>query len=194
MFNANPATCPEGSVIGIATAHTPVLNSPLTGPAYLVSHGSSEFPDVQFLLQGEGVTLVLDGQTDIKNGVTSSTFNTLPDAPVSTFETVLPEGPHSALAALGDLCSQNLEIPTTITGQNGAVIKQNTHVAVTGCPPDGQYRQDKPQANGLLATVRTSAPGHRVDQRVRFENDQYETESRHKSGPGRVHQDGQVAA
>ena len=147
VFNANPAACPEGSVVGTATAHTPLLNNPLTGPAYLVSHGGAAFPDLQFVLQGEGVTLVLDGQTDIHNGVTSSTFNTLPDAPVSTFETVLPEGPHSALAALGNLCTQSLTMPTTITGQNGAVIKQNTQIAVTGCAPCavGQDHEDEAQ-------------------------------------------------
>jgi len=139
-FEANPATCPEGSVIGSATVRTPVLKRPLSGPAYLVSHGGAAFPDVEFVLQGEGITLILDGQTDIKKGVTSSTFNSVPDAPVSTFETVLPEGPHSALATdipakdNGSLCSTKLVMPTTITGQNGAVITQNTKIAVSGCP------------------------------------------------------------
>jgi hypothetical protein len=133
-FAANPASCPEGSNIGTATVHTPVLKSALTGPAYLVSHGNAKFPDVEFVLQGEGITLVLDGETDIKKGITHSNFNSLPDAPVSTFETTLPEGPHSALAANGNLCAQPLFIPTTLTGQNGAIVKQQTKVTVTGCP------------------------------------------------------------
>jgi hypothetical protein len=138
-FNANPAGCNEGSNIGSATVHTPVLKNPLTGPAYLVSHGNAAFPDVEFVLQGEGITLILDGQTDIKKGITTSTFNAVPDAPVTTFETTLPEGPHSALTSNVaeskhfSLCGTKLTMPTTITGQNGVVIQQETKIPVTGC-------------------------------------------------------------
>jgi hypothetical protein len=138
-FNANPASCPAGSNIGIATAHTPVLPYPVVGPAYLVSHGGAAFPNLVLILQGEGVKLELIGSINIKKQVTSSAFNTVPDAPISSFELKLPEGPHSGLAAVlpakakGNLCGTSLVMPTTITGQNGAVVKQNTKIAVTGC-------------------------------------------------------------
>jgi hypothetical protein len=140
VFNANPAQCPMASVVGTATAVTPVLAHPLTGPAYLVSHGGAAFPDLVFVLQGEGIKLYLDGNTNIKKGITTSTFNSVPDAPISTFETIFPEGPHSVLAtnipvkAKGSMCQLKLTMPTTITGQNGAVKAQTTRVAVTGCP------------------------------------------------------------
>jgi hypothetical protein len=134
VFAANPASCPEGSNIGTATIHTPVFKNPLSGPAFLVSHGNAAFPDVEFVLQGEGVTIILDGQTDIKKGITTSTFNSLPDAPVTSFETVLPQGPHSALAANGNLCAKPLKMPTILTGQNGFVILQTTRIKVVGCP------------------------------------------------------------
>jgi hypothetical protein len=140
QFNVNPAGCPAASDVGTATAVTPVLAHPLTGPAYLVSHGGAAFPDLVFVLQGEGIKLYLDGNTNIKKGITSSTFNSIPDAPISTFETVFPEGSHSVLAtnipakAKGSMCKQKLTMPTTITGQNGAVMTQTTKISVTGCP------------------------------------------------------------
>jgi hypothetical protein len=140
VFDANPAACPAGSLVGSVKAVTPLLKTPFTGPAYLVSHGSAGTPDLELVLQSEGVTLIQDGKTRIKNGITSSMFKAIPDAPISSIELTLPEGPHSALAAFlpakakYDMCGQKLLMPTQITGQNGAVIKQTTKITVTGCP------------------------------------------------------------
>jgi hypothetical protein len=148
-FNANPASCPAGSNIGTATAHTPILASAFTGPAYLVSHGGAAFPDLVVILQGEGVKLELTGSINIKKSITSSAFNAVPDAPISSFELNLPEGPHSGLTAVlppkakGNLCGTSLVMPTTLTGQNGAQIKQNTKIQVTGC---GKAKKKKPKA------------------------------------------------
>jgi hypothetical protein len=138
-FEANPAGCPKASNVGTATATTPVLNVPLTGPAYLVSHGGEAFPDLEIVLQGENVTLILVGNTQIKNGITSSTFKTVPDAPVSSFELKLPTGQFSILGAnvpqskKYNLCGQTLPMPTEITAQNGALVNQTTKIAITGC-------------------------------------------------------------
>jgi hypothetical protein len=138
QFNTNPAGCPPGSFIGTAKAITPVLSVPLTGPAVLVSHGGAAFPDVVFLLQanerGSDIRIDLDGKTDIKKGITYSRFETVPDAPITSFETNLPQGPHSVLSANGNLCTSKLAIPTALTGQNGTQINQSTKVTVTGCP------------------------------------------------------------
>jgi hypothetical protein len=148
-FEANPANCPKASNVGTATATTPVLNVPLIGPAYIVSHGGEAFPDLEIVLQGENVTLVLVGNTQIKNGITSSTFKTVPDAPVSSFELKLPTGPFSILGAnvpqskKYNLCGQSLPMPTMITAQNGAVIKQTTKIAVTGCAKAKQTAKKK---------------------------------------------------
>jgi hypothetical protein len=125
QFAANPAGCPVGSQIGTATASTPVFANPLSGPVYLVSHGGAAFPNVVAILQGEGVTVNLTGNVNIKSGITSSSFETVPDAPISVFEMELPEGPHSGLAAnlpakaKGSFCGQSLTMPTTIVAQNG---------------------------------------------------------------------------
>jgi|HubBroStandDraft_4_1064222.scaffolds.fasta_scaffold08252_2 hypothetical protein len=136
QFEANPAGCPSASIVGHAKAITPILPVPLEGPAYFVSHGGEAFPSLIVVLQGYGVTVDLVGTTFIsKAGITSSTFKTVPDVPVGSFELNLPEGKFSALAANGDLCSVKggLKMPTEFTAQNGAVLKQDTAIAVTGC-------------------------------------------------------------
>jgi hypothetical protein len=135
VFDANPAACPSLSIVGHATAITPILPVPLTGPAYFVSHGGAKFPELIIVLQGYGVTLDLHGETFInKAGITSSTFRTIPDDPVGSFELTLPEGKDSALAANGNLCTTKLTMPTAFTAQNGSVIHQSTPITTTGCP------------------------------------------------------------
>jgi hypothetical protein len=135
-FEANPATCPSGSVVGIVRAKTPLLPVGLSGPVYFVSHGGEAFPSLIVVLQGDGVRVDLTGTTYIsKAGITSSTFKTVPDVPVDTFELYLPEGKTSALAANGNLCKSEskLKMPTMFVAQNGVVLKQTTKITVTGC-------------------------------------------------------------
>ncbi len=134
-FEANPAACPAGSAIGAVQAVTPILPVKLRGPVYFVSHGGAAFPNLVAVLQGYGVRVDLVGETFIsKAGITSSTFTNIPDVPVSTFELFLPQGKGSALAANGNLCKSKLVMPTSFIGQDGAQMKQNTLIKVTGCP------------------------------------------------------------
>ncbi|MGO9322287.1 MAG: hypothetical protein ACLQBY_16010 [Solirubrobacteraceae bacterium] len=139
VIDVNPASCPATSVVGSVTVLTPVLRHALVGPVYLVSHGGAQTPDLEFVLQGEGVTVDVVGQTIIRHGVISGVFRSLPDVPISTLGVVLNVGPHSLLTAnlpakaKRSLCGQSLAMATAITGQNGAVLKQTTKIAVSGC-------------------------------------------------------------
>lgn len=167
VFEANPASCPVESAIGTATVHTPILAQPLSGPAYLVSYGSAKFPDVVFVLQGEGVTLEVDGQSFVsQSGELKVTFASVPDAPFSTFETVLPAGSHSQFTsartvgrASASQCGESLVTPVTMVAQNGAQITQNAKLAITGCRPAVSIRKAHAAGNRLTLTVNTTARG-----------------------------------
>jgi hypothetical protein len=141
VFEAGPAGCPAASNVGTATVVTPMLPGTLSGPAYLVSHGTAAFPALVLVLQGDGVKIDLEGKTNIARGITSIAFRSLPDTPIGTLDLVLPTGSHSAFAtnlpakAKGGLCAQTLRMPTATTGQNGVQLKQTTTIGITGCPP-----------------------------------------------------------
>jgi len=161
QFSANPAGCPEFSFVGTATAHTPVLANALTGPAILVSHGGAAFPDLVIVLQGEGIVLDLVGNTQITKGITYSRFETIPDAPVSSFELDLPQSKHSALSStsFSGLCGQNLVMPTFMEAQNGAQLHQNTQIEITGCGPKIAITKKKLTGNSITVTVKTTVKG-----------------------------------
>jgi len=129
-----PGQCASTAKVGTVTVDTPVLPDPLTGYAYFVSYGAEAFPDLDLVLHGDGVEVVLQGKTHIAHSsVTTSTFEDIPDVPVSSVTVTLPIGPNSALAANGRVCNAGLVAPTTLIAQSGTKIVQNTKISVSGC-------------------------------------------------------------
>jgi hypothetical protein len=124
QFAANPAGCPAASDIGYAIVHTQELPVPLEGPVYFVSHGGAKFPEVVMVLQGDNVTVDLHGETFIsKTGVTSATFNAVPDAPFESVEVNIPTGPYSEFAANGNVCAET----RTVTIKRKVTVKTHGH-------------------------------------------------------------------
>jgi hypothetical protein len=64
----------------------------------------------------------------IKKGVTTATFENVPDAPFTNFETIFPTGPHSALTANVaeskhyDLCGEK-QLRARATGDYDAAFR-----------------------------------------------------------------------
>jgi hypothetical protein len=166
-----PGRCKPTARVGSATVSTPVLPDPLKGYAYFVSHGNEAFPDLDLVLQGDGLEVVLVGHTHIaRSSITTSTFESLPDVPFSSAVVDLPVGSNSALAANGPLCRANLIAPTTIVAQSGAKLTKDTRIAVTGCPIE--VLSHKRRGGRLILRVwvpeagRVSVTGHGI-KRVR---------------------------
>jgi len=157
VFEVNPYNCPSGSFVGGVRANTPLLAGKMKGPAILVSHGGQKFPDLDLVLEGEGVRVIVVGNTNIKNGITTTNFATAPDVPVTSITVNLPIGSHSAVTAFGNVCAHPLVMPTTLTGQNGAVVKQNTRITVKNCGV--RIVGHKVIGNTAYLTVQTPAAG-----------------------------------
>jgi hypothetical protein len=137
-FALNVSSCPKAARVGSATVVTPALPGKLTGSAYFVSHGGAAFPNLDLVLEGDGVRVILVGDTEIKGAYTHSSFASLPDVPIESFSLSLPRAANSALAANGSLCAHALHLPTTIVGQNGKKITQRTKIRVAGCKKSKQ--------------------------------------------------------
>jgi hypothetical protein len=140
VFEKERAHCPPQSLVGHAVAHTPLLAEPLTGPAYLVSHGGEAFPSLITVLHGDNITFDLVATTLIRHGITSSTFDSVPDDPITSFELTFPSGPYSLLGAFlpetarYNFCGRpTLYMPTTFIGQNGIEVSARTPISLTGC-------------------------------------------------------------
>lgn len=120
----NGAGCPAGSVYGRARAITPLLDAPLEGPVFLRSNPEHELPDLVAALHGQ-IDVDLIGRVDSVNGGIRTTFEGVPDAPVSKFVLEMQGGKKGLLENSTNLCKSTNRATALFDGQNGKVRDLN---------------------------------------------------------------------
>jgi hypothetical protein len=138
QFNENQ--CPKASILGKATAVTPLLDAPLKGPVYFRSNGGDrELPDIVADLHGP-VHIILVGFVDsvAKKGTETSRIRTrfvnVPDAPVSKFTMNLFGGRERGLLVNSrDLCKNGRRATISLRAQNARSRTSNSRIT-TSCP------------------------------------------------------------
>ena len=115
--------CPQDSIYGYATAETPLLDGPLKGPVYLRS-SDNELPDMVAALNGQ-VDIELAGRIDSVKGRLRTTFDVVPDVPVSKFVLTVRGGKKRGLLVnTRSLCGRKYKVIARFKGQNGKKANQ----------------------------------------------------------------------
>ncbi len=96
--------CPESSVYGHAKAWTPLLGRPLAGPVYLRA-SDHRLPDLVASLDGQ-VQIDLVGRVDSVRGRIRSTFQALPDVPLSKVVLTMGGGRRGLFVNTGGVCAR----------------------------------------------------------------------------------------
>jgi hypothetical protein len=168
------ADCPARTRIGSATAVSPVLNRPLRGPVYLVQgiriHPRTgarirTLPSLLAKLDGE-VRINLRGTTDVERLRLVSTFERVPDAPISRFALRIAGGRRGILAVTGrrGVCQRRRVSDFQLTGQNGRQDLSNVRMAAPCSNPALRIRRAR--ASGGRLVVRGSV-ARRAAKKVR---------------------------
>lgn len=117
MVDFAQGTCPAGSMIGHARVTTPLLDQPLEGGVYLRA-SSHKLPDLVMDLKGQ-VDFELSARVDSVEGRLRTSFENIPDAPVSSVVVDLAGGSRGLLQNSESLCGTRKSVLAQMTGQNG---------------------------------------------------------------------------
>jgi hypothetical protein len=129
--------CPASLAIGSATAVTPLLRDPLRGLAYFVRNPARRIPDLVVSLKGQ-VDVDLTGKVSIPPDLTlATTFDTVPDVPITKFRLKLNAGRSGPIGTIGNLCSarirKGMNAKLLFKGQNGKAIARTQAMQIAGC-------------------------------------------------------------
>ncbi len=113
------SSCPAAAIYGHAIAKTPLLDKPLRGPVYLRS-SNHKLPDLVADLRGQ-INVVLDGRIDSVKGGIRTTFDSVPDAPVTSFVLTMLGGKKGLLENSTNICRTQHRASAHFGGQNDRV-------------------------------------------------------------------------
>jgi hypothetical protein len=138
-------TCPKASIVGTATAVTPILDQPLSGPVYFVKNIRKDLktgreiktlPKLVIPLTGQnGLKLTLTGTSNVEDEQLVTTFDNIPDAPVSSFKLNINGGKGGILTVSGtDICKATQIADQHINGQNNNNANTDVYIQTPSCP------------------------------------------------------------
>ncbi len=128
---AQRAQCPQSTVIGTATAATPLLDQPLTGKVHLVQgirfgptgNRIRTTPSLLVKLAGQ-VDIHLYARTTVRKGRLVTVFKTIPDAQVSKFSMRINGGKDGILVITR---TRKTKINLCTAGRQQANLRINSH-------------------------------------------------------------------
>jgi hypothetical protein len=120
----NGEHCPPGSIYGHVEATTPLLDQPLSGNAYLRSSDHT-LPDIVLALKGPPslpIAVNAAGRVDSIHGSIRTTFEAIPDAPISKVVLSMQGGKKGLLTNSKNLCTAKRKPRMTVRmiAQNNA--------------------------------------------------------------------------
>jgi hypothetical protein len=129
--------CPAAARVGSASAVSPLLARPITGPVIFTANATTGEPALAVVL-GPPVPLTLIGAVQLLPGALTNTFDGIPDLPLSRFELTLDGGGGrntGQLVNLADLC--RADTPLGLKGQllahSGKTAAVSAQLEPSGC-------------------------------------------------------------
>jgi hypothetical protein len=127
----NGGGCPQGAIYGKATAWSPLVDEPLSGPVYLRS-SDHNLPDFVAALHGI-VDVEATARIDSVNGGIRAAFPQIPDAPLSKVVVEMQGGKKGLIVNSASLCAVDRRANAQFEGHNGKAAAIKPVVRAVGC-------------------------------------------------------------
>ena len=153
--DGNGSACPAASIYGHAVATSPLVDYALTGNAYLRS-SSHELPDLVVALQGppsQPVQVDVVGRIDSVRGGIRTSFEGVPDLPVSTFVLNMAGGKKGLLQNSTNICKGVHRVTAEFDGQNGKGADLKPALKNGKCKHRRKRRHKKNARHARAATI-----------------------------------------
>lgn len=163
LASFNAGTCDKESILGKATATTPLLTGPLAGPVTMVSVPGIPLPELRIQLDGL-LPITLTGKITFGDDQRLITVvEPVPDVPLSRFDLSFNGGDESVLQANTDLCAEReVAFDGTFDSQAGPVYKGTTEAEIPGCGPAATLRVGSLRGGRPSLDLRVVGARHRV--------------------------------
>jgi hypothetical protein len=156
--------CPAAATVGEATATSPLVPVPLSGPIVAVPQ-QGDLPKLVVLLRGPlnvrlEAFIAIDTTTKAGQSLIVNTFPSIPDVPLSTFTLKLKGGAQGLFTNAVSLCSGAGDLTGRFTSHNAKTADVTARLTVTGARACTAVR---PEAFGSISGVKRGRADLTID-------------------------------